>query len=425
MSTLAVTGGRRVVGRAIDIRWPVVDEDDRRNVLRALNAKAGWCRLQVEPDKSETSQFEAEFATYHDSKYCLAIANGTVAIEAALKATGMNPGDEVIVPSITFVATASAVLMARGIPVFADCLPETCQIDPADVEHKITSRTTGIVVVHYGGYPVEIDKLKKIAKKHGLFLIEDCAHAQGTMWRNRKVGARATAGTFSFQGSKSLNSGEGGAIVTDKKGLYEKAYAYHHIGRTLGSKKKYDHTTVGPNYRLSELQSAVLRSQLKKLPGQTQTRVAHADLISAGIADIPGIVPLRADRRITQRGYYFYVLRFDESVWGIRRAAFLKAFNAESVNIGIGVGYSAPVYALPVFRDNRFDETGCPVRGTRKYGHTVSYKRVRNRNAERIAYHEHLTVSNRLLLSEAACKAVPKIVDKLWENRDALRKLKS
>lgn len=210
-------GGRPVARKPPLCPWPIVDARDRKTLLRTLMSPAGWCRLGVRGGQAE--RFERRFARYHDAEHCLAVANGTVAIETILKAAGLQPGDEVIVPSITFIATASGVLMARGIPVFADAIPETCQLDPVDVERKITGRTRGIVIVHYAGYPVDMDAILKISRRHSLFLVEDCAHAQGTAWRGRRVGAFGAGGTFSFQGSKSLTCGEGGALVTDDLGV--------------------------------------------------------------------------------------------------------------------------------------------------------------------------------------------------------------
>ena len=170
--------------------------------------------------------------------------------------------------------------MAQGIPIFSDIEADTFQIDPNSVEDKITKNTRGIVVVHYGGRPVNMDRILGIAKKHKLFVIEDCAHAHGSEWKNKKVGALGTMGTFSFQQGKSLTCGEGGAVVTNDEKLYEKAYAYHHIGRTLGS-ERYEHTIVGPNFRLTEFQAAILRIQLKKLQKQVETRMKNCLLYTS------------------------------------------------------------------------------------------------------------------------------------------------
>jgi dTDP-4-amino-4,6-dideoxygalactose transaminase len=224
---LAIRGGRPVSAKRLSTAWPVVDARDRRYLLEALASRSGWCRLGNAT--SQVDRFERAFARYHDAAHCLAVANGTVAIETLLHAVGLQPGDEVIVPALTFIASASGVVLAHGVPVFADAVPETCQIDPVDVERKITPRTRGILAVHYAGYPADMDAILRLAAARGLFVVEDSAHAHGTAWRGRKVGALGSGGTFSFQGSKSLTCGEGGAIVTNDPKVHEAAWAHHHI----------------------------------------------------------------------------------------------------------------------------------------------------------------------------------------------------
>lgn len=423
MGTLAITGGSKA-GSGIKSQWPFVNKSDINNITRIVKrGKGGWCRLYDKwgGTESEVGRFEKAWAKYHDAKYALAIANGTVAIETALMGLHLEQGSEVIVPAITFIASASGVLMARGIPIFADIDPETCQISAKDIERKITKRTAGIAIVHYGGYPVNLTAIKKVAKKHGLFVLEDSAHAQGTEWKGRKIGAIGDVGTFSFQGSKSLTCGEGGAIVSDKKEIMEDCFAYHHIGRTLGS-AKYEHTIVGPNYRLSELQAAVLNTQLKKLQKQTETRMRTAGIISKATEDIPGLQPLKKDKRITQRGYYFYILRFDEKVWGIKRATFIEACNVEGISIGSG--YGCPLYELPLFKNNDFDQTGYPVsKGKKAFGRITNYSRPECPNADRVSRYEHLTVSNHILNFSQNGRVYARVFRKLWDNVDELRTL--
>ena len=417
MAKLAINGGEKCVSNPVKIKWPVVDDRDVEHVGEVVRAgRGGWCRLGL--DDGEVATFEKEWADFQDAKYCLAVTNGTVAIECALQGLGLRPGEEVIVPAITFVASASGVLMARGIPVFADCIPETCQIDPEDVERKITERTRGVVVVHYGGYPVDMSRIKDVAERHGLFVLEDSAHAQGTQWEGRGVGAIGDVGTFSFQGSKSLTCGEGGAIVTDRQDVYEACWAYHHIGRGL-SAEKYEHETVGPNLRLSEVQGALLRTQLEKLPGQVEQRMSTAATLSEGLEDIPGIEPLKPDPRITRRGYYFYVLRLDEETWGVKKARFIEAFNAEA-GFRVFSGYACTVYELPVFAKNRYDATGYPVLEGEGFGRVVDYKDVHCPNSELIAHHQHLTFSNQSLLYPEFAEQTLAILHKLWGNRAEL-----
>jgi dTDP-4-amino-4,6-dideoxygalactose transaminase len=418
MAKLAINGGRPCIRKPARAKWPVVDKRDVQHAAAVVRAgRGGWCRLGL--DDGEVSSFEKEFAAYQGAKHCLAVNNGTVAIECALAGLGLRPGEEVIVPSITFVATASGVLMARGIPVFADVLPETCQIDPEDVERKITERTRGIALVHYGGYPCDMTRIMKIAKKHGLFVLEDCAHAQGTQWNGRGAGSIGDVGTFSFQGSKTLTSGEGGAVVTRHRKVYEACWAYHHIGRGL-SAEKYEHETVGPNLRLSELQGAVLRTQLEKLPAQVEQRMATEAALIAGLDDIPGIKPLKQDKRITRRGYYFSILRYIEAEWGVGRETFRRAFGAEG--LGIGCGYGTTVYELPVFAKCAYDATGWPVaEGEKGHGRVVRYDKVRCPKAEHVAHSEHLTFGAHSLLVPEFADQVLAILHKLWDNRAALR----
>ena len=417
MAKLAINGGKPCVTKRGRVQWPVTTETDAKHVAEVVrHPKGNWCRLS--PGDDEVTNFEKEWAAFQDAKYALLINNGTVAIECGLQALGIKPGDEVIVPAITFIASASGVLMARGLPVFADVDPKTCQIDAKDIEQKITKRTTGIVVVHYGGYPANMTAIKKVAKKHGLFVFEDCAHAHGTQWKGRRVGAIGDCGSFSFQGSKSLTAGEGGAIVTNRRDVLDACWAYHTIGRSLGS-EKYEHEIVGPNLRVSEIQAAVLRTQLKKLPGQNKKRNENAAILRAGLKEVPGVVPLKEDKRVTDRGYYYFVMLMDEATWGVKKATLLQAFNAEGLRIGSG--YSRPVYRTKVFANNQFDATGWPTAGRDAYGPTMSYDKVCCPVAEDIAFHRQLTLGTHDLLSKQRVNGVLRIFKKLWKNRAELQ----
>jgi dTDP-4-amino-4,6-dideoxygalactose transaminase len=411
MATLALTGGKPLSDKGYKITWPIVGQADIKAATRVA-ASGAWWRY----DGQEVAKFEQEFAAYHNARFALAVSNGTVAIEIALKACGIEPGDEVIVPAVTFIASASAVLMARAVPVFADIIEETCQIDPADVERKITPRTRAIVVVHYGGYPVDMDAILKLARKHGLRVIEDCAHAQGSEWKDRRVGALGDIGTFSFQQSKSLTCGEGGAVVTDSEQLYNNAYAYHHIGRTLNS-EKYQHTIVGPNYRITEFQGAILRTQLRKLQPQILKRMDNAALLTELLDGVPGLEPLKRDKRISQRGYYFHVLRFDSARFGVSRDKFLAAMAAEGAPLG--KGYNMPVYQLTVFREMGFGEKGCPL-SCGHYTGKMDYAKVVCPVAEQVSRERHVTVANELLLHASNMKLIARAANKVYDHRAEL-----
>lgn len=402
MKTLAVCGGNPLF-KPEDFKsvWPVVGRAET-NAAARVAASGNWWR---DVPNSEVAQFEREYAAYHDARHCLAVSNGTVAITAALAALDLPPGAEVIVPSMTFIASASAVIMAGGVPVFADIDPATYQIAARSVEQHITRRTAGIVAVHYGGYPANLDMLRRVAKRHGLFLVEDCAHAQGSEWRGRKVGAIGDAGTFSFQQSKSLTSGEGGAVVTDRADVYEKAYAYHHIGRSLGA-DRYEHTIVGPNYRLTEFQGAILRTQLRKLQRQTETKMRNVAALFERLRDIPGLTPLKPDKRITQRGYYFVVIRYREGrMKDVPRDVFLRAVRAEGMPVH--AAYRHPVYRVPVF-------------AARKVGR-MDYSKVRLPAVEHASDHEQLAIPHQYFMYRENVARFAAIFAKVTGQLDALR----
>jgi len=401
MAELAALGGNPVAPDGMRINWPVIGEEEKAAVLRTLEKKE-WCRL-LPDDMSEVTQFEREWAQYHDAGRCIAVANGTVALMCAYWALGVKPGDEVIVPAVTFIATADAAALCCAVPVFADVEPDTYQISARAVESAITARTKAIAVVHYGGYPCDLDSIKAVAEKHDLPVVEDCAHAQGTEWRGRKVGAQMTAGCFSFQQSKSLTAGEGGAVITDDPDLAERVWAVHNCGRPSGV-GRYDHHTVGGNFRLGEWQGAILRAQLKRLPEQTRSRMENGRWLSDHLKQIGGLTPLKEDSRVTQRGYYFHILRYDSEAWGgVHRNVFVEAMRAEGVRIGAG-------YGEPVYKAATYAESG------------VVHRAMPCPNAERICADEQLTVPTHALLERANMQIFLDASVKLRANLDDLHR---
>jgi dTDP-4-amino-4,6-dideoxygalactose transaminase len=321
----------------------------------------------------------------------------------AFWALGIKHGDEVIVPAVTFIATSDAVVLCGGVPVFVDIDPETYQIDTEAIEAAITEKTKSICVVHYAGYPCDLDRVKAIAQKHGLPVVEDCAHAQGTEWRGRKVGAHITCGCFSFQQSKSLTAGEGGAIVTDDPDLAELIWAFHNCGRPKGV-GRYEHHIIGGNFRLSEWQGAILRAQLKRLSEQTKRRMENGTWLAEQLAEL-GLKTLKPDERITQRGYYFFVIRYNPAEFGgVHRDVFLKALRAEGIPAFAG-------YGVPVYRNPSYTQSGVP--------HRV----LPCPNAERICGHEQITLSNHVLLDRKNCQAILDACAKIKANLDELRQL--
>lgn len=405
MAKLAGLGGTPIAKDGMNIVWPVIGEEEREAIMQTLERKA-WCRFGMPDDECQSLHFEREWAAYHDAKHCITICNGTAALMCAFRALGVSHGDEVIVPAITFSATSDAVALCGGIPVFVDMNPETYQIDPNAIEAAITSQTKAICIVHYGGYPCDLDRLSQITSKTGLPIIEDCAHAQGTEWRGRKVGAHLTGGCFSFQQSKSITSGEGGAVITDSDDFSEAVWAVHNCGRTRGA-YRYDHTALGGNFRLGEFEATLLRTQLKRLPDQTKTRMENAAFLTDAIHKIGGLDTLKPDERITQRGYYFYVMRYNSAAWGgVQKEAFIRAIFAEGVMLNRG-------YSIPVYKN-------------RSYSDGIIPHRVMDcPNAERAAADEQVTLMTHALLDRSNVQLVIDAITKIRENIDELRQFEA
>jgi len=418
MGKLAVTGGAPVAPEGLKATWPIFDDVEREAVLRALNS-GKWCRLDWgDAADSEVAQFEDEFARYHDAKYCVGVPNGTCAIELALKAGGVEAGDEVLVTPLTFIASALAILLADAIPIFVDISPDTYQIDAQAMEAAITDKTKAAVVVHYGGYPVDMDAMREVARRHDLFIVEDCAHAHGTEWRGRKVGAIGDMGAFSFQSSKTLTCGEGGAVICDDEALAARAFSLHHIGRVPG-RPFYEHHSVGANFRMTELQGALLRAQLTRLPEQTRIRHENGERLAQGLAEIEGVSALPRDPRITQHGYYFFIIKYDEEGFGgVPRDRFLAALGEEGIRCG--AGYGAPIYENPVFAENRFGRTGHPI-SCSLYGKDIDYSKVSCPVAERVCQKEQITLYNNWLLDSGNVDKIVAAISKLRQNLDELR----
>ncbi|MEP6843823.1 MAG: DegT/DnrJ/EryC1/StrS family aminotransferase [Pseudolysinimonas sp.] len=297
-------------------------------------------------------QFEQEFAAFHDSQFGLGVSNGTVSLQIAMAALGVRSGDEVIVPTYTFMATAAAALAVNGTPIFVDVDPETATMDPQAVEAAITPRTKAIIPVHYAGHPADMDALMEISTRTGIPIIEDAAQAVGARWNGKAVGSMGAFGSFSFQNSKNLTSGEGGALTMNDQALADLAWSLHNCGRVRGG-EWYGHTLNGSNHRLTELQSALLLDQLALTDDRMTTRTANAHVLGDALASIPGLDPLKVDSRVTRHGYHLYCIRFDEEEFGISRDAFLTNLRAEG--IPAFPGYGTPLNRQPLFANQAFD----------------------------------------------------------------------
>ena len=327
---LAIDGGEPVRQRPFPA-WPVWDEREERALLDVLRS-GRWGEI----DGTAVERFQTRFAALQDARHCVVVANGTAALRVAFRALGVGIGDEVIVPPYTFIATASAALEVGAIPIFADIDPDTYLLDPAAAEAAITPRTRAIVPVHVAGCPADMDALGEVAARHGLYLLEDAAQAHGAAWRGQGVGALGNLGTFSFQASKNLNAGEGGALVTNDGDLAELIWSLHNVGRVRDG-AWYRHEILAGNERLTEFQAALLLAQLERLPEQMARREAAATYLDRELAAIEGIRPLRRDPRVTVHAHHLYILRYDAAAFGgLKRDQLVRALKAEGIPCSTG-----------------------------------------------------------------------------------------
>jgi dTDP-4-amino-4,6-dideoxygalactose transaminase len=343
---LALFGGTPVRQKPFS-SWPMFESAEEESLTRILRSRL-WGGYN-----KEVEEFELAFAAMHRTSHAISCANGTVALEVALRAAGVECGDEVIVPPFTFVATATSVLLCHGSPVFADIDPVTLNLSPAAAEAAITPRTRAIVVVHFGGHPADMDAFTALAKKHGIALIEDCAHAHGATWGGVPVGNFGLAGTFSFQAFKLITSGEGGIVLTNSPEIAESVWAYCNQGRRKNS-GWFEHYTLGSNYRLTAFQAALLDEQLKKLPGQTRTRAQNVQYLREQIADLPGFRMEPVHPKVQNHPHYLVTLRYRASeMEGVSRATILQALQAEGIP-------AVPTYPHPLYRNPLFTTDQLP-----------------------------------------------------------------
>jgi perosamine synthetase len=327
----ALLGGAPVRSKSFP-SWPVFDATEERELLDVLRS-GKWYRGYGK----NVDRFEHAYAQLTGARRCIATANGTSALIASLHGIGVQPGDEVIVAPYTFVATINAVLAHHALPVFADTDPETFQIDPRSIEPLITERTVAILPVHLGGSAADLDAILEIGRKRKLPVLEDACQSVLGEWKNRKLGTWGAAGCFSFQASKNLNSGEGGAILTNDEELFERCHSYHNNGRSVKNPGDPAYRANGANLRMTEFQGALLMAQMKRIEEQSRLRTENGQYLTSLLREIPGIAPARTYPGCTRNAYHLYMFRYKpEQFGGLTRAKFLKALRAEGVPAGSG-----------------------------------------------------------------------------------------
>jgi dTDP-4-amino-4,6-dideoxygalactose transaminase len=401
MGKLAINGGSPV-RTAPWPRWPEVDESDVQAVSEVIRS-GRWGRL----GGTKAAEFEREFARYQGAQYGLTVSSGTAALEIALRGMKIEPGDEVIVPPYTFMATATAVLQVGAIPIFVDIDPRTYNIDPALIEEAITDRTRAIIPVHFGGLACDMDPIMEIARKYDLLVLEDCSHAHGGKWKDKGLGTIGHAGAFSLMSGKNLAAGEAGIIITDDPELIGWSILYHDFWRgavRAGSVEsdlpkgwEVRFPVLAGNHRTNEIEGALLLSQLAKLEDQAQRRSRNGDYLNTLLDDIEGVRPLRVDPYVTRNVYHILTFQYTgEGFKGLSREKFSQALQAEGIPNSLG--YLKTVYQHPIFQEaDTALPKGFPVKGG-YYGREIDYRQVHCPEAERLCREETIWLGQNMFL---------------------------
>ncbi|MFN8484051.1 MAG: DegT/DnrJ/EryC1/StrS family aminotransferase [Anaerolineae bacterium] len=343
MHKLAIDGGVPVRTRPFPA-WPVWDEREERELLEVLHS-GKWGMFAG----SKVKTFEERFAAFQGARFGVCVPNGTLALELALRAIGVGPGDEVITSPYTFIATASAALTVGARPVFVDIEPDSFLMDPRQIEAAITERTKAIIPVHVAGRPADMEGILAVARRHNLKVLEDAAQAWGAEWCGQRVGAIGDLGTFSFQSSKNITAGEGGLVVTNDEELSEILWSLHNVGR-VRSGGWYQHELLGGNLRMAEWEAAILLAQLDRLQEHMPVREANARRLGQLLGQIPGLRPLPEDGRVTSHGRHLFLVRYDADAFGGHsREEFIAALRAEGIT-PVSPGY-VPLYRQAAIRN--------------------------------------------------------------------------
>lgn len=423
--TPAILGGQKLRTKDWPV-WPMwnpaTDEEYFLKVLRS----GIWSRAGV------VTEFEKKWAETIGVKRCLAVVNGTNALIASLVQLNIGGGDEVIVTPYTWISSIQAVLIAGALPVFVDVDPETYQMDPEKIEAKITSCTRAILPVHILGLPANMERIMEIAKKHNLIVVEDACQAWLAEINHKKVGTFGNAGCFSFQNSKHLPIGEGGAIVSDDEKLIDRCYSYHNTGFPFGSVKSpadlkhvygslgSGSVTLGTKLRMTEYQAAIGLAQLARLDGQTTLRNKNAEYLKSQIKEIPGIVPYKLYDNVTRAAFHMFAFRYKKEEFnGLPREKFLRALDAEGIpNLS---GYSSSTNKEP-YIENAFQSKNFRKMYTKEM---LDFEQFKERNHcpenENLCEEAVWFQQNMLLSEKSDLDDITKAIDKIRRNADQIK----
>ena len=409
---LAINGGEKVhTGTWPD--WPIWDPAAEKNITDMLRTGRWW-----RGNGEHVADFEKRYADLMGAKRCLATASGTTALITALKGVGVDAGDEVLVSPFTFIASYNVIFMNKALPVFVDSDPETFLLDPSKIEARITERTTAIIPVHIYGLPADMDRINAVAKKRNLKVVEDACQAWLGEYRGKKLGTLGDVGCFSFQNSKNLPAGEGGAIVSNNESLMDLCNSLHNCGRPVGTVPRTSAYPIsGSNFRMQQIQALILMSQMNRIQKDADIRLANAMYLDAKLKEIPGIIPYKLCDGATRSAYHLYPFRYiNKEFNNVPKERFIRALNAEGIPCSAGYGQQN--------KDGLFEEQ-LNSRGFKRLFPESRLKQWREENVlpgndklcnEAVVFYQSILLGSRSHMDD-----IVKAITKIYENRASLK----
>jgi perosamine synthetase len=393
--------------------WPVWDPSAEADIIKMLHSGRWW-----RGSGEYVAEFEKQYAELIGAKRCLATASGTTALLISLHVLGVDAGDEVLVSPFTFIATYNVIFMNKALPVFVDTDPETFLMNPDKIEEKITDRTTAILPVHIYGLPVDMDRVNTIARKHNLKVIEDACQAWLAEYRGRKAGTLGDLGCFSFQNSKHIPTGEGGAVVGNNDEIMDRANAFHNCGRPYGSFKGTTPIPIrGSNRRMQQFQAIMLMSQMKRAKKDADIRLENALYLDSKLREIPGIITYKLADGATRSAYHEYPFRYKKEYFNdVPRERFIEALEAEGIPCNEGYG---PQYKYAIM-DDALNSKGYKrlfsEERLRRYREEINLPGNDQLCEETVCFYQSL-----LLGSKNDMDDIARAIEKIYDNREELR----